>query len=514
MAEISSNNKRIAKNTLMLYIRMGLSTVVSLYTSRVVLQTLGVEDFGIYGVVGGILAMFTFLNGSMAGATSRFITFEMGKGDKERLKDTFSSALIIHIGIAFLILVLAETVGLWFLNNKLVIPEGRMGAAHWVYQCAILATIFSITQVPYNALIISHERMGIYAYIEILSVCLRLLIVFLLPIFNIDKLKLYAVLVLTVSIIIRMIYRIYCMRNFSESHFSLVFKKDILKPMLSFSGWDFYGNMCVTVRQQGTNFLINNFFGVVANGASSIATTVSGVVSRFAFNIITAFRPRIIKSYAQENWCEMQTMINNAIKFSTLFLNMLAIPFLFETSFIIQLWLGQVPQYVEPLIRLTLIANCVGNINSIIVIGIHATGRIKRISFLTGTMFLLTIPISFFLLRLGCNVETVYIVNVLSNIFIVSLNLWIIKKQIDNINILSIIKVIVLSILITLLSVILILFIYKSMDEGFIRLIAISICDLITMLLFTYILGLDRKQRNSVNNYILTKLHLKNELNS
>jgi hypothetical protein len=207
-------------------------------------------------------------------------------------------------------------------------------------------------------------------------------------------------------------------------------------------------------------------------------------------------------------------MINNAIKFSTLFLNMLAIPFLFETSFIIQLWLGQVPQYVEPLIRLTLIANCVGNINSIIVIGIHATGRIKRISFLTGTMFLLTIPISFFLLRLGCNVETVYIVNVLSNIFIVSLNLWIIKKQIDNINILSIIKVIVLSILITLLSVILILFIYKSMDEGFIRLIAISICDLITMLLFTYILGLDRKQRNSVNNYILTKLHLKNELNS
>lgn len=509
MAEISSNNKRIAKNTLMLYIRMLLSTVVSLYTSRVVLQTLGVEDYGIYGVVGGIVAMFSFLNSTMAGATSRFLTFEMGKGDKERLKDTFSSALIIHIGIALLVFILAETVGLWFLNNKLVIPEGRMGAAHWVYQCSILATIFAITQVPYNALIISHERMGIYAYIEILNVSLKLLIVFLLTIFTIDKLKVYAVLVLTVSIIIRMIYRIYCMRNFSESHFSFTFKKDILKPMLSFSGWDFYGNMCVIVRQQGTNFLINNFFGVIANAASSIATTVSGVVSGFAFNIITAFRPRIIKSYAQENWCEMQTMINNAIKFSTLFLNMLTIPFLFETSFIIQLWLGKVPQYVEPLIRLTLIANCVGNINSIIVIGIHATGRIKRISFLTGTLFLLTIPISFFLLRLGCNVETVYIVNVLSNIFIVSLNLWIMKKQIDNINILSIIKVIVLSILITLLSVILILFIYKSMDEGFIRLIAISICDLITMLLFTYILGLDRKQRNSVNNYILTKLRLK-----
>ena len=509
MTEISSNNKRIAKNTVMLYIRMLLSTVVSLYTSRVVLQVLGVEDYGIYGVVGGVVAMFSFLNSTMAGATSRFLTFEMGKGDKERLKDIFSSALIIHVGIALLVLILAETVGLWFLNNKLVIPEGRMGAAHWVYQCSILSTIFGITQVPYNALIISHERMGIYAYIEILNVSLKLLIVFLLTIFTIDKLKVYVVLVLTVSIIIRMIYRIYCMRNFSESHFSFTFKKDILKPMLSFSGWDFYGNMCVIVRKQGTNFLINNFFGVIANTASSIATTVSGVVSGFASNIIIAFRPRIIQSYSQGNWNEMQIMINNAIKFSALFLNMLTIPFLFETSFIIQLWLGQVPQYVEPLIRLTLIANCVENINSIIVIGIHATGRIKRISFLTGTLFLLTIPISFFLLRLGCNVETVYIVNVLSNIFIVSLNLWIIKKQIDNINILSIIKVIVLSMLITLLSVILILFIYKSMDEGFIRLIAISICDLITMLLFTYILGLDRKQRNSVNNYILTKLRLK-----
>ena len=507
MSDISSNNKRIAKNTVMLYIRMLLSTVVSLYTSRVVLQTLGVEDYGIYGVVGGVVAMFSFLNSSMAGATSRFLTYEMGKGDKERLKDTFSSALVIHIGIALLVLILAETIGVWFLNNKLVIPEGRMEAAHWVLQCSILSTIFAITQVPYNALIISHERMDIYAYIEILNVSLKLLIVFLLTIFNIDKLKIYAVLVLIVSIIIMIIYRIYCMRNFPESHFSLALKKDILKPMLSFSGWDFYGNMCVTIRQQGSNFLINNFFGVIANTASSIATTVSGVVSGFAYNIITAFRPRIIKSYSQENWNEMQIMINNAIKFSTLFLIMLAIPFLFETSFIIQLWLGQVPQYAVPLIRLTLIANCVGIINSIIVIGIHATGKIKLISFLTGTLFLLTIPASFLFLKLGYNVETVYVINLVSNIFIVSLNLWIIKKQINNINIFSIVKVIVCSILISLLSVILILLIYKSMDKGFIRLIVISLCDIITIPLFTYIFALDRKQRHSVNDYILTKLH-------
>jgi O-antigen/teichoic acid export membrane protein len=304
------------------------------------------------------------------------------------------------------------------------------------------------------------------------------------------------------------------MRNFSESHFYFTFKKDILKPMLSFSVWDFYGNMCVMVRAQGTNFLINNFFGVVVNAASSIATTVSGVVRGFANNIITAFRPRIIKSYAQENWHEMQIMINNAIKFSTLFLIMLAIPFLFDTSFIIQLWLGEVPQYVEPLIRITLIDNCIGMIHMVTIIGIHATGRIKRLSFLSGTLFLLTIPVSFIFLKLGCNVETIYIVNLSSSILIVSLNLWILKKQIENINIFSIIKVIACTILITLLSVILILFLYKGMDEGFIRLITISICDLITMPLFTYIFGLNRKQRNSVNNYILTKLHFKNECKS
>mgnify|MGYP006967124825 CR=1 FL=1 len=226
MTEISSNNKRIAKNTLMLYIRMGLGMVVSLYTSRIVLQTLGVEDFGIYGVVGGIVAMFIFLNNCMSAATSRFLTFEMGKGDKERLRDTFSSALIIHIGIALLILILAETVGVWFLNNKLVIPEGRMGAAHWVLQLSILATMVGITQVPYNATIIAHEKMDIYAYIELLHVFLKLGIVYLLVIGNFDKLILYALLTFVVNVIIAMIYRIYCIRHYEESKFRFIWKKD------------------------------------------------------------------------------------------------------------------------------------------------------------------------------------------------------------------------------------------------------------------------------------------------
>ena len=225
MQDTTSNNKRIAKNTIMLYIRMFISMLVGLYTSRVVLATLGVEDYGIYGVVGGVVGMMGFLNASMSGATSRFLTFELGRGDKERLAKTFSSALIVHIAIAIIVFILAETVGLWFLCNKLNIPEGRMEAAHWVYQFSILATMLSITQVPYNATIIAHEKMDVYAYMEILNVTLKLLIVYLLTIGDFDKLKLYAVLTFAVSLIIMMIYRIYCLRHFKESRFHWVWDK-------------------------------------------------------------------------------------------------------------------------------------------------------------------------------------------------------------------------------------------------------------------------------------------------
>ncbi|MDY5953612.1 MAG: polysaccharide biosynthesis protein, partial [Sodaliphilus sp.] len=286
MQDTTSNNKRIAKNTIMLYIRMFISMVVGLYTSRVVLATLGVEDYGIYGVVGGVVGMMGFLNASMSGATSRFLTFELGKGDKERLAKTFSSALIVHIAIAIIVFILAETVGLWFLCNKLNIPEGRMEAAHWVYQFSILATMLSITQVPYNATIIAHEKMDVYAYMEILNVTLKLLIVYLLCIGNFDKLILYASLMLAVSILIMMVYRIYAIRQFPEAHFHWIWDKTYLRPILSFSGWDLYGNMACTIRQQGSVFLINIFYGVALNAACNIASTMQGILLQFSSNVV------------------------------------------------------------------------------------------------------------------------------------------------------------------------------------------------------------------------------------
>lgn len=255
MSEEVLDNRRIAKNTLILYIRMFISMIVGLYTSRVVLNTLGVEDFGIYGVVGGVVGMLGFLNASMSGATSRFIIFELGTGDIQKLRDTFSSSLIIHIAIALIVLLFAETVGLWFLCNKLVIPDNRMEAAYWVYQLSIFSAMLSITQTPYNACIIAHEKMSVYAYIEILSIVLKLMIVYLLLIGNWDKLKLYSLLVFLVSMLIMMVYRVYCIRHFVETHFHWVWDKSILKPLFSFSGWDLYGNVCVTVKGQSILYL-------------------------------------------------------------------------------------------------------------------------------------------------------------------------------------------------------------------------------------------------------------------
>ena len=248
MADQSANNKRIAKNTIALYFRMIVTTLVSLYTSRVVLNTLGVEDYGLYGVVGGVVIMFSFLKATMSGATSRFLTFSLGKGDQKDLDDTFSTSLIIHIGIAIVILILAETVGLWFLECKLSIPDGRMTAARWVYQFSVLSMMVTVTQVPYNASIISHERMGIYAYVELLYVVLKLLVVYLLLLGDFDRLIFYAALIFGVNLLIATIYRVYCVKRFSECHFRFVWKKEKIVPMLTFSGWDLYGNMAYTFK--------------------------------------------------------------------------------------------------------------------------------------------------------------------------------------------------------------------------------------------------------------------------
>lgn len=506
MQDTTSNNKRIAKNTIMLYIRMFISMVVGLYTSRVVLATLGVEDYGIYGVVGGVVAMMGFLNASMSGATSRFLTFELGRGDKDRLAKTFSSALIVHIAIAIIVFILAETVGLWFLCNKLNIPEGRMEAAHWVYQFSILATMLSITQVPYNATIIAHEKMDVYAYMEILNVSLKLLIVYLLCIGNFDKLILYASLMLAVSILIMMVYRIYAIRQFPEAHFHWIWDKTYLRPLLSFSGWDLYGNACVIARQQGTNFLINIFYGVVYNAASGIATTVQGTISGLAFNIILAFRPQIIKQYAKGNVEDMSKLVGNAVCFTTILFGCMSIPLILETHYIMKAWLGVIPEKSEIFCQILLIASFLGLLNNIWNTCIHATGKIKEISIFSGTFFLISLPIIYVVFQFKAPVESAYLVFILSIVFVNVSNLLIIKRKIPKLK-LNFVFLNYIKVIIVLMASYYITSLFKAqMQETFIRLLVDCFICWIIIFASSFIFILNKKQKKSIISKICPKL--------
>lgn len=500
--ESTSSNKRIAKNALMLYVRMFLSMIVGLYTSRVVLATLGVEDYGIYGVVGGVVAMMGFLNASMSGATSRFLTFELGRGDRQRLADTFSSALIVHIGIALVVFVLAETVGLWFLCNKLVIPDGRMEAAHWVYQCSILSAMLSITQAPYNASIIAHEKMDVYAYVEILNVSLKLLIVYLLVIGNFDKLKLYAVLTLAVGVTIMLIYRIYCIRRFPETHFRWIWKKEYIWPLLSFSGWDLYGNASTIARTQGVNVLVNMFFGTVANAAVGVATMVQSILMQFSSNVSTAVRPQIIKSYSVGDISRMNSLLLNSAKYLYILLLLLSLPILIETHFVLQLWLEIIPEYTVWFTRFMLLFNFFAAMSFVYAIGIHATGKMKRISLINGSLYLSVVPITYVLYKFGFNIYTAFVFNViavfigcLSNVY--SLRLYINEIKVRN----FIFKVILPVLAISLISLSIALVPIRFYAEGWLRFLLVTALSTTTILLLTF-LSADKDTRQ----YVLLKI--------
>lgn len=493
---MGGGDQRIAKNAVMLYVRMFLTMIVGLYTSRVVLAVLGVEDYGTYGVVGGIVAMIGFLNASMSGATSRFLTFELGKGDEKRLADTFSSALIIHIGIALLVLILAETVGLWFLCNKLVIPEGRMPAAHWVYQLSIASAMIWITQSPYNATIIAHERMDVYAYVEILNAVLKLLIVYLLSIGNFDKLILYATLVFLVSVLIRLIYRIYCVRHFSESHLHWVWDKSILKPMLVYSGWNLYGALCLTTRQQGTNFLINIFFGVVFNAASSVATTIQGVVKGFTYSSTFAFRPPIIKAYAQGSFQEMMRLMKSAMSLCIFLSLLVSLPLYIEIEYVMDFWLVNPPVMAVEFVRLLIVSAFFALITLIFTIGIEATGYNRQMNIYTGSIFMLTIPVMYLFFKLGYGVLYSYYCILGANILIFLSNMVICKHLVPSVRLMDYMWLFLKSALVIVLSVLPAIYIVRNYDAGFLRLVVNTAVILFLCSTLSYWLVLDSTSRS------------------
>ena len=409
---------------------MALTMLVSLYTSRVILSVLGIVDDGIYNIVGGAVGMFMFLNGALSGATSRFLTFELGRDDKQRLKKTFSAALMVHIILAIVILILLETVGLWLLNNKLVIPEERMHAARVVYQLSAFATILSITQVPYTASLISHEKMGAFAYMSILEVVLKLLICYLIIISPIDKLISYGILVLCVKTLIIMIYRVYCIRRFEECRFNIIKDWGLIKPILSFSGWDLMGNFSAMARDQGVDVVLNMFFGPAINSAGGKAGIICNAVTGFSNNFLTAIRPPIVKAYAIGDIRKMESLMIDASKYAYSLLMLLSVPFFFESQFIIDLWLKNPPQYSAVFCSLGLGFCILSAIFIPLVYAIHASGNIRFMSLVNGSIWVTVVPITYFMFLAGKSPLVPYIVKYFLLALIILSNLYSIKKNI------------------------------------------------------------------------------------
>lgn len=426
----TENDKRIARNAIYLYGRMLLTIFVSLYTSRVILEVLGVSDYGIYNVVGGIVVILGFLNGTMSGATSRFLSYELGAGDPQKLRKTFSAALTVHAIIALIMLLLAETVGLWYVNNRLVIAPERMAAANWTYQFSVMAAVTTVFQIPYVASIMARERMGYYALVAMSNVFLKLAIILAVKYLPVaDSLPVYAWLVFVVAAIVAGMYIIYSHREFAECRWSLHNDRAIVKGLLKYCSWDIYGNLCFTTRAQSMLVILNRYGGTVLNAAGGLCATVSATVNSFAGSVTTAFRPQIIQQYARRDYPYMMKLINNCARYSLLLLGLLIIPLITGMDALLELWLVEPPRFTAAFCRLALVAVCGEVLHTIVATGIHATGKVVRLSFISGSMFLLELPVMWLMLVLTGNPPVIYLMHIALIFTIVFVDSLILKVQ-------------------------------------------------------------------------------------
>lgn len=505
--ENMANNKRIAKNTMFLYFRMMLIMGVSLYTSRVVLKTLGIEDFGIYNVVGGIVTMFTFLNGSLGAATSRYITFELGKKNYERLNQVFNVAFLIHLLIGVLVILLAETIGLWFFYEKMTIPEYRMFAAFWVYQISILTCFFTLTQVPYNATIIAHENMKIYAWVGIVEVLCKLLVVYLLIISPFDKLVFYAALLCLIQVSIIFFYRIYCSRNCKESSLKLYKDKGLYKEMFGYAGSDLIGNISVLAQGQGLNLLLNVFFGPVVNAARGVAYQVQGAVTQFSNNFMTAVRPQIIKSYAQGDVKGMMKLVVNSSCFSYYLMWMISFPIMLEADYILKLWLGKYPEHTVSFLNLVLVLCLIQTLKTPRTTVFHATGHLKLINMAIGGILCAAFPLAYLFLKLGMAPEAVFWAANITMFVSEIASILILKKYVTYSISSYLFHVHGRCLMISCVSAIIpFLFFDKFMEPSFVRLLLTGVMTTIFIAVSVLTLGMDKEMRKKLMTLISNKI--------
>mgnify|MGYP001107815184 CR=1 FL=1 len=499
MSQTSESNKRIAKNTLLLYFRMIFIMVISLFTSRINLQSLGVENFGIYNVVGGVVAMFSILTGALGVATSRFITFELGKGNKEKLHKVFSSAVTVQILMSLVVVIIAEITGVWFLNNEMIIPQDRLYAANWVLQFSILSFVLTLINVPYNACIIAHEKMSAFAYITIYEVIMKLVIAYSVFVTPIDKLITYSALLLFLSFSTRLIYGIYCTKHFEECQYRFVFDKRMLKQIGGFAGWTMIGNLAWVGYSQGLNILLNLFFGPSVNAARGIAMQVNEKVSSFCTNFQMALNPQITKSYAVNDLNRMHTLIYASSKYSFFLLLFLSLPILIETESILYYWLGNYPEHTAWFVRLIFMVLMVEVVANPLTVGAQANGHIKKYQIIVGTILLMIVPLSYIALKMGYPPEAVFVVHLIIVILAQCVRVIMVKNMIS-MPISEYVKRVVLRIFaVVATSVVFPIILHLKLPNSLLCIMLTCLVSCISVLLSVYILGLTVVERNKIN---------------
>lgn len=509
---LQSNSKRIARNTMLLYVRMFITMAIGLFTSRIILNALGVSDFGLYNVASSVVTMFSFLTTTLASGTQRFLSYAIGQHDDEHTIRVFANAVTLHVLLAIVILILSETIGLWYLYNKLVVDDGRFTAALWCYHLSVVAAIINIIQIPFNSALIAHEKMDIYAYMSIFDVSFKLLSAFLITVVSSDRLIFYSIFVLIGSALTTIIYNWYCQRHYVECRLRMGYDKMIFRDMLSFSGWNMFGCAAVMGQTTGVNLVVNAFCGTIVNGARSVAFQVNAMVMKFIENFQVALNPQIIKSYVVRDIETMETIaIRGAYLSSYLFL-FLAIPLFIECDFVVDLWLGHIPQYVVPFIQIVLVESLFKTMSNPAITVIHATGQMKMNQLTSGLIQLAALPLCYFLFKSGFDPVFTIALCVTPWVVVIPVRLYWCHKysgmSIKRFTLNVVVRVILLSILMFLPPFVVHMVFPVA---GIVRFLVVGTVSVITSILVIYFLGLEKSVKTSVRNKIFSILKISHE---
>ena len=496
--KITLDKGRIVKNTSLLYVRMLLTMVIGLYTSRVILSVLGISDYGIYNVVGGIVSTLAFLNSAMAAASQRFISYELGIGNMDRLKRIFSTSVNIHLLIAFIIFIGAETVGVWFVNTHLNIEEGRMVAANWVYQFSIFTLMLSIWSVPYNSCIVAHEHMKAFAYIGFFESVLKLVIVYCLSIGTFDR------LIFIVTLLVRLCYGIYCKRHFVECSFHFVWDKELFKDMFSFAGWSILGNLGFSFKDSVSNVILNIFFGTTINAARGIAMQVSGLITTFSTNFAMALNPQITKQYAAGNMEESRSLVYAGARYSFYLLMLITIPFLINSDYILWFWLGVVPEYTGIFIALSLFASLLYALSGTVTTALQAIGCIKIFQIGLSILMLSEIPIAYILLKAGMSPYAIMYPTLVTYTLAVFFRFYLLKRIIPSYDFrYYVFQVFLKSVLLFFICYILCDKLHDCFNNSFLNMIVTVFMSLCIIVVVIYLLGMTSMERVVVRKKIV-----------